>query len=73
MEEKRQYKQTARYYFTREIARGVAKRKMKAKGFVRMCKRERTCLSPKQMREKNHVVIGRSTFANQWRMYAMAH
>ena len=69
----RKTRQTAKYYFTREIARGVAKRKMKKAGFHRFCKRERACLSPKAMKKlgSNHVLLGRSTFSNQWRLYAM--
>ena len=66
-------KRKARYYLTREIARGVAKKNMKEQGFTKFCKKERSCLSPRNMKKlgSSKVVLGRSTFSNQWRMYAM--
>lgn len=68
-------KQKTRYYFTREIGRAVAKKNMKKAGFSKMCKKERVCLSPRNKKKlgTNKVVLGRSTFSNQWRMYVMQH
>ena len=75
MGEKKQHKTKTRYYFTREIARSAAKKNMKKAGFSKLCKRERRCLSPRDKKKlgTNKVVLGRSTFSNQWRMYVMQH
>lgn len=71
----KQKKQKTRYYFTRELGRSIAKKNMKKAGFSKLCKRERVCLSPRNKKKlgANKVVLGRSTFSNQWRMYVMQH
>ena len=74
--EKRKKKQGGKYYLTRELARGIAKAKLKKAGAIRMCKKEHACLSPKKMKEMgrgNRILEGthRSWFANHWREWAM--
>ena len=72
---RRKTKQGGKYYFTRELARSVAKAKMKKAGARHTCKRERVCLSPKDMRKlgSSHIPEGmhRSWFGNNWRAWAM--
>ena len=66
-------KQTATYYTSiRSIGRGVAKAQLKKGNFVKTCKKEHPCLSPKLMRQMgrlHHIPAGqhRSWFANHWR------
>lgn len=75
MAERKRKKQGGKYYLTRELARGIAKAKLKKAGATRTCKKEHACLSPKKMREMGtgHILDGthRSWFANHWREWAM--